>query len=153
MDVFIRRKVIQLSNLYFKIIHKIYKFPYLKYIYIIHKIIKLQYFQEHLAEFVELKGTMDRLSRWQMELKPRMLIASPWLRHLPFFWETIAEFNGFQKRIYDYLGQQIEARIGERKKLETKKEAADLLDCFLDQMEMAKNGELDEEAAGEFTCV
>jgi hypothetical protein len=96
-----------------------------------------------LDHFYALKETLDSNSRWLCTFYGELLVAAPWLRHLPIFGSKWAEFDCYNSSINHYIQDQINGRIRKRKEeidgggvLE---EPKDLLDHYLDRMELAES--------------
>jgi hypothetical protein len=88
--------------------------------------------------FYRLKAGMDRQQQLMSTVTGNMLMSRPWLRHLPVFSSTFAFLDHNASQLFAYFNQSIQQRVNEREKLGRRDPPQDMVDHFLDQMELSK---------------
>ena len=109
--------------------------------------------QEQIGQFYELKQIMSKQQELMSSVTGRMIINNVWLRHLPIFSQTFKQIDHNLSCVFQFVDRPIQARIlmRENEGHENEDGPKDLLDYFLDQMEMAKQGKGDPEQMKYFT--
>nr|CAD2200420.1 unnamed protein product [Meloidogyne enterolobii] len=94
-----------------------------------------------MSDFYELKKRMEEQAFLLSSITGRMLMVMPWIRYFPIFSQAFNKLDNNLSDVYEFIKRPINKRISEREKQtpEERGEPNDLLDCFLDQIEVEKS--------------